>query len=163
MVLNELQKEKIYLDYHKKVLGYIYNKVNNNDLAEDLTSDVFIKVYEKLDGFDASKSSMSTWIYTIARNTLIDYYRTRKVSEEIPETLVSDESVDGSLINKETLEELNKALQSLDERERMVVVMRYYGNKSLKEIAEHLGISYAYVKVIQNKALTQMKTLLKGL
>ena len=151
------QNEQIYNDFHDKVYGYIVSKINHKQNAEDLTSEVFVKVYEKLDSFDKSKASLSTWIYTITRNTLIDYYRTRKVLGEIPDELESLTTVEDNVINEEMLETFANALESLDERERDIIVLRYYSGKTLKEIAEGLQISYAYVKILQNKAFEQLR------
>ena len=158
----ELQKEKIYLDYNKKVFGYIVSRVNNNVLAQDLTSDVFLKVYEKLDEFDSTKSSISTWIYTITHNTLIDYYRTNRDFEEIPETMPSDYvSPEDQVCNDEMLNALAKGLKSLDEREREVIVRRFYYGDKLKDIAADMDISYAYIKVLQNKAFDKLRDYLE--
>ena len=116
MVISEQSKTEIYKDYHGKVFGYIISQVSNSDLAEDLSEDVFLKVYEKLDTFDETKASISTWIYTIARNTLTDYYRTRKVCEEIPEEYESTISVEDEVCNREMLDKLANALEKLDEK-----------------------------------------------
>ena len=155
--MTEEYKASIYTDYHKKVLGYIVHKTNDIHAAEDLCSEVFLKVYEKLDTFDESKASISTWIYTITRNTLTDYFRTRKVSAEIPETLCDTSSPEDEICNSETLEILAKALSKLDERERDIIIMRYYSGKTLTETAQLMNISYSYVKVLQNKALSELK------
>ena len=152
-----MDKEKIYRDYHGKVCGYIRSKINSAQDAEDLTADVFVKVFEKLGTFDESKASLSTWIYTITRNTLTDYFRTRKVFAEIPETMETDTSVEDDVCNAEMLETLAKALETLDERERDIVILRFYSGKTLREISSQMGISYAYVKVLQNKAFEKIK------
>lgn len=149
--------EKIYRDYHSKVFGYIRSKVNSVQDAEDIAADVFLKVYEKLESFDESKASLSTWIYTITRNTLTDYYRTRKVFDEIQELSEDDASTEDDVCKAETLELLTKALEALDERERDIVVFRYYFNKQLKDIASQMGISYAYVRVLHNRALQNLR------
>ena len=65
-------RERVYLDYRDKVRRYISGKVRNIHDIEDLTSDVFVKVYEKLEKFDGEKASVSTWVYTITRNTVIE-------------------------------------------------------------------------------------------
>lgn len=161
MNITDTLKEQIYREYHSKVYGYLLSKMNHAQNAEDLTSDVFIKVYEKLDSFDETKASLSTWIYTIARNTLTDYYRTRKVHEEIPETLPGPSSVEEEVCTEAMLETLAKALEALDERERDIVILRFYSGKTLKEIADRMDISYAYVKVLQNKALAKLKNYLE--
>lgn len=157
--MNATQEEKsnIYEQYSKKVKGYLYSQVNDGFLAEDLCEDVFLKVYEKLDAFDDSKASLSTWIFTITRNTLIDYYRVRKVHDEVPEDMPSEDLIETEILNNELLESLADALQKLDKRERDLIILHYYKGEKLKEIGKMLGISYAYVKILHNKALHKLK------
>lgn len=150
-----MDKTKIYEDYHLKVLRYIQSKVNDYHLAEDLCSDVFVKVYEKLDTFDESKASISTWIFTITRNLLIDYYRTRKITVEIPDSLTYEQDI--SDVDPESLETLASALKELNDRDRKLIIMHYYEGKTLKEVAQTLGISYIYAKVLHQKALLSLK------
>ena len=150
-----MDKNQIYEEYHTKVLRYINSQVNDYYLAEDLCSDVFVKVYEKLDTFDDKKASISTWIFTITRNRLIDYYRTRKVMVEIPETLTYDD--DYSDIDDEMLEKLAEALDKVDERSKKLIIMHYYEGKTLKEVAELMDISYPYAKILHKKALFNLK------
>ena len=155
-------REKIYSDYCSKVFGYIRSRVNSVQDAEDIVADVFLKVYEKLESYDESKASLSTWIYTITRNTLTDYYRTRKVFDEIQELSEDDASTEDDVCHAEMLEILAKALEALDERERDIVVFRYYFNKQLKDIASQMGISYAYVRVLHNRALQNLRLFLEN-
>ena len=155
--MTEQMRSELYQNYHGKIYAYIQSKVNDRYLAEDLCSDVFLKVYEKLDSFDESKSSLSTWIYTIARNTLTDHYRTRKILVEIPEAYTDSSSVEDDLCQSEMLDLLASALEKLDERSRDIVILRYYSGQTLKSIAEKLNISYAYVKVLHSRALEDLK------
>ncbi|MBQ0097880.1 MAG: sigma-70 family RNA polymerase sigma factor [Oscillospiraceae bacterium] len=150
-------KEKIYTEYYKKVFGYILEKVNNSTLAEDIAGDVFLKVYEKLDTFDESKSSLSTWIFTITRNTLIDYYRTRRVDEEIPEEFSEEFTVEDELCQSETLDELADALYTLSESERDVIIFHYYSDMSFKDIADKMDMSYSYVRYLHTNALKKLR------
>lgn len=159
MIATEEYKAELYTKYQKKVLSYLNGKVNNITLAEDLCADVFLKVYEKLDTFDEGKASISTWIFTITRNLLTDYFRTRKVYDEIPEELSDSSSIEENLCNEEMLDTLATALEKLDERERDIIIFHYYSGMTLTAIAERMGISYAYVKVLHNKALSNMKKL----
>ncbi len=155
--MTEQEKAEIYPKFHDKILGYLTSRLNDTVLAEDLCADVFLKVYEKIDTFDSEKSSLSTWIYTVTRNTLTDYFRTRKVNSEIPETLAADFSVEETVANNETLELLAEGLEQLDERERNIIILHYYSGFTLTEISEKMGISYSYVKVLHNKALNSLK------
>ncbi|MCR4591014.1 MAG: sigma-70 family RNA polymerase sigma factor [Lachnospiraceae bacterium] len=148
--------ETIYTDYHEKVLYFIRCKVNSVDDAEDICSDVFMKVQNKFSDFDSEKASLSTWIFTIARNTVIDFYRKTRVTEEIPEDLSSDFEVDSGLLNRETLSALADALEKLSDEERTVIVLHYYEGLSLKDIEENTGLSYGQVKLRHNSALKKM-------
>lgn len=156
-MVSEEEKTEIYANYQKKVLAYLNGKVNDLYVAEDICAEVFLKVYEKLDTFDETKASVSTWIFTITRNTLTDYFRTRRVFSEIPEELSTESDLEESYCNQEMLEVLADALTRLPERERDLIILHYYSGKTLKEVAEHLDISYAYVKILHNKALAAMK------
>ena len=157
-----MEKEKIYNDFHNKVFSYIFSKLGHIQDAEDLTGEVFLKIYEKFDSFDESKASLSTWIYTITRNTVIDYFRASKKWEELPEALQDRSDVEDTVCNEQMLETLANALESLDERERDVIILRFYSGKTLVEIANGLNISYAYIKVLQRKALEKLKVFLEN-
>lgn len=153
--------EEIYKEYHEKVLHLIYGKISNYTLAEDLTSDVFVKVFSKLDTFDESKASISTWIYRIAQNTVIDYFRTRKVYSEVPEEIAEESNIDDELLNNETLDALADALSELPERDRDLIILHYYHNLTLKEAAERLGMSYSNAKLVHNKSLVVLERLMQ--
>ena len=161
MIIADLQREKIYRDYHGKVCAYIRSRINDMQDAEDIVANVFVKVFEKLDSFDESRALLSTWIYTITRNTLTDYYRTKKQFVELPEAQESGFSVEDEICNEEMLGRLADALEALPERERDIVILRYYSGRTLKEISGKLGISYSHVKTLQNKALAKLKILLE--
>ncbi|MBQ0125682.1 MAG: sigma-70 family RNA polymerase sigma factor [Clostridiales bacterium] len=161
MEITEQFKADIYRDYYNKVFGYVQGKLCDSNLAQDITSDIFLKVYEKIGTFDDTKASISTWIFTIMRNTLTDYYRSKRNFSEIPETMPSEDSIEDSVCRKEMLERLSAALAYLDEREREIIVMHFYTGRTLKDIAEDMGISYAYVKVLQGKALSALKDYLE--
>lgn len=154
----EINKDELYNDYHLKVLRYIQSKVNDYYLAEDICSDVFVKIYEKLDTYDSNKAGLSTWIFTIVRNKLIDYYRTRKVTVEVPEDLTYEE--DEPLFSNDDLEKLADALEKLSDKEKNIVVNHYYYGKTLKDIASEMSISYAYAKVLHKKCLLKLRKLI---
>lgn len=155
--MTEQQKTELYEQYHGKVMRFLLGKVNNHHTAEDLCSDVFLKVYEKLDDFDETKSSLSTWIFTITRNTLTDFYRLRRVHEEVSEELPANTTVEDDVCRNEMLEKLADALEKLDEKQRTVIVLHYYSGLTLSAVAERMELSYGYVKLLHNKALGALK------
>ena len=106
-----LTYDEVYENYSEKVMHYILSKISSRSDAEDLFSTVFLKVFEKFPSFDQNKASVSTWVYTIARNTLIDYFRVRKVHEELGEEDAVTEDAFAGILEEETLEELASALE----------------------------------------------------
>ncbi len=149
--------EQVYREYHDKVLAYIRNRISNPEDAEDLCADVFLKVQQRFSEYDREKAAVSTWIYTITRNAVIDHYRVSRVSEELPEEIASDEEIDAGLLQRETLSELADALMKLSEEERNVIVLHYYNGLSLREVEARTGLSYGKVKLRHNSAIDKLK------
>ena len=141
------EREALYAEYAGKVRGYVLGRLSNRDDAEDVVSDVFLKVYEKYPTFDADRASVSTWVYTITRNTVIDYFRVHRTCAELPEDLPDEGGVDDGLLRQESLRTLGEAL----------IVLRYYKRMSLKDTAARMGVSYAYVKVLHKEALRLLR------
>ena len=148
---------QIYAEYSGKVMGYIRARVRGRADAEDLHSEVFEKILRKLEGFDPSKASLNTWIFTITRNTVIDHFRRTKPSEELDENLSDNIELDEGLLNSETLSELAAALKRLPEQMRDIIVLRYYDGKPLTEIAEMMNLSYGAVKLRHQNAVLMLR------
>lgn len=157
----ETRTEQIYCEYKGKVTGYVSGKVSNPQDVEDLVSIVFEKVLKGLSGFDEERASLSTWIYTITRNTVIDHFRTNKVVRELPEQLAEDDGM--NLYNQETMMELTTALKELELRERDLIILHYYSGHTLREIAQMMRMSYSNTKNVHKSALCHLKKLMGGL
>ena len=157
------KREEVFLNFNLKVRNYILGKVNNFHLAEDLCSQVFDKVYYKLDTFNEKKASMSTWIFTITRNTLIDYYRTNHVNLELKEdiNIEAEQDDEGLICNKENLDKLSEALKSLNDKERKVIILHYYDDIPLNVACKQMGISYVYIKILHRNAISKIKEFVK--
>lgn len=156
-----MNKNEVYKNYQQKVFHYILGKGINPTDAEDLCENVFVKVYQNWDNYDESKSAISTWIYRITQNTVIDFYRTAKHTKELAEdTPFIDTSLD-KVLTSETLTELSQALMKLEGRNRQLVLYVYYHGKTLKEACVSLGMSYSNGKIIIKKSLARLKELLE--
>ena len=149
--------EKVYAMYSGKVMGYIVARVQRRADAEDLCEDVFEKIFRKIGDYNQDKAALGTWIFAITRNTVIDYYRKIKPSEEIDENLPSDTLVESSLLNEEALSELAAALKKLPQDLQDIVVLMYYDQKPMTEIARMMHLSYGAVKIRHQKALSLLK------
>lgn len=157
--LREL-KDRVYREYFDKVKYYILGKVKNEADAEDLHSIIFQKIFDKIDTYDETKASVSTWVYTITHNTVCDYFKTKKniISLE-DDVLIADENLD-NVCKKETLDELADALLKLNEKERQLIVIVFYNDMTIKEAAAELGMSYSNAKLLHGSALSKLKDFL---
>ena len=149
--------DQIYTEYSGKVMGYIRARVRSSADAEDLHSEVFEKILKKIEGFDPSKASLNTWIFTVTRNTVIDYFRRNKPTEELDENLSDNVELDEGLLNSETLGELAAALRKLPQQLMDIIVLRYYDGKPLTEIAEMMNLSYGAVKLRHQNAVLMLR------
>lgn len=150
--------EQLYLEYYDKVSAYVRGKIQNHHEAEDVISSVFLKIYQKLDTFDPAKASISTWIYTVTRNTVVDYYRTHRVHASFEDYMEGalDEIPEETNTDAELLERLAEALETLKKRDRDLIILHYYKGYTLKKIAEMMQMSYINAKVVHSKALKQL-------
>ena len=146
--------EQIYLQYHDKVRAYVRGKIQDSHDVEDLVSAVFMKIVQKLDSYDPAKASVSTWVYTITRNTVTDHFRTRRTLVAL-EDYMADEAPEE--LNDGVLDSLADALLALKEKERSLIVLHYYTGHTLKEVAEMMGMSYINAKVVHKKALDSLR------
>ena len=161
-MMSTLDMEQVYLQYSGKVMGYLQARLHNRATAEDLCAEVFEKAIRKQDSFDPEKSSVSTWIFTITRNTLIDHYRRQKPSDELDENISDDTELDEDLLSNETLSELAAALKRLPQQMMDIIVLRYYDGKPLTEIAEMMQLSYGAVKLRHQNALMLLREYMKA-
>ena len=161
--MSAIDMEQVYLQYSGKVTGYLQARLHNMTTAEDLCAEVFEKAIRKQDAYDPEKAAVGTWIFTITRNTLIDYYRRNRPGEELDENLADDTELDEDLLSGETMSELAAALRKLPQQMMDIVVLRYYDGKPLTEIAEIMHLSYGAVKLRHQNALMMLREELKYL
>lgn len=158
--IDQLNTDQIYREYYPKVYQYLVNRMGSVHDAEDMAQTVFVKVFTKLDTFDADKSALSTWIFNITRNSLIDHQRSMslRIHEEIPETLADDspDMLDGLIMEQEQ-ERLADALEKLTSEERDLIVLHYYNEYTLLKVAEVMRKPYGQIKRLHNKALLKLR------
>lgn len=157
-----LSAEQLYTEYYNKIYGYAYQRLRNHADAEDIAADVFAKVVEKLDSFDPEKASYSTWIFTITKNMVISHYRKHHDTEDIDEVVVADDAETplDIAIGNESSEVLAEGLKKLSERDRTILIERYYFEKSFREIGDMLDMSEANARVASGRALKKLKELI---
>lgn len=162
--------EKLMEKHYRHVLNFIYRFVGQAEIAEDLTQEVFVKVYKNAGGYRA-EAKFQTWLYQIAKNISLNELRRHKrpmisldetfetkdgrVSREFADTKIP--SPTQAIFQKETFEIIQKAIGSLPENQRMAVILRRYENLSYEEIAAAMGCSLKAVKSLLNRAKENLK------
>lgn len=142
--------EEIIIAYRKRVYGFLYKYVKIRTEAEDLTQDVMLKIFENKDKF-ASVRDMDAYILTIAHHVIMDHFnklhRDNEYKEKVWNTIErSERPVLGSVYQQDFLDNVEKALDLLPDRQQTVFRMSRFEGLSLEEIAKKLDISPYTVK-----------------
>jgi len=151
-----------YNTYFEKVYRYIFFRVGRKkELAEDLTSEIFMKALEKFEDFDHARP-FAVWIYRIAHNHLVDYYKKMKFEmmdiEEVANELKGNDDQKYELEVKMNLDKVSGVLEELPRMQKEVIVMKYVNDLTNPEIAEILDTNEAHIRVLQHRALQALKT-----
>ena len=151
--------QRLYGQFGDQVFRYILSRVRNYADAEDLRSEVFVKAMANIERYDSGRAAYSTWIYTITRNVVNDYFRSRLQTQvELDDVLI--DPMDAVSWDQD-LSELAEALQKCSQRERDVMVLRYYHGYPYAEIAEKLHLSSANVRMISHRTSRKLRELIR--
>ena len=156
----------------RRVRDYVRMMVKDNDVADDLTQEVLIKVVKVLDeGRYTDKGRFLPWVLRIAHNRVLDYFRAQKQAKTVSESSAgfdilgsknfAEPSIEDTLISEQQAEEIRALVEMLPEMQREVVHMRYYAGLSFKEIAEHTGVSINTALGRMRYALINMRQMIK--
>ncbi len=150
--------EQIWHDFAGKLGQFIRSRVSDPATAEDILQDVFLKIQQRL-GQLHDPAKLQSWIYHIARNAVIDHYRNRKKTEEVPETLVDEREPVSTELNG-LKASFHRMIRSLPEPYQQAVVMTELEGLTQKELAERLGISLSGAKSRVQRGRQQLKEML---
>lgn len=147
---------EIYID---KIYKFIYFKTHHKETAEDLVSQTFFKALQNVKDFDLGKGKFSSWLYRIAKNCVIDHYRTRKSEIDIYDiwNLAGKQDIKRDSEIKDKLEQMEKYLKNLPGEQRDIILMRTWGDMSYKEIAEAIGKKEDNCKMIFSRAINKLR------
>jgi RNA polymerase sigma-70 factor (ECF subfamily) len=147
---------QLYDAYIERVYHYIYYRVTDEMTAEDIASQVFLKAWENLDRYQIGKSPFIAWLYTIARNQVIDHYRTFKDTVQLDEALQiadkerpPDEEVQAAF----DIEVIRDALELLTDDQQQVIILKFVSGLTTEEIARQLDKREGAVRALQMRGL----------
>jgi RNA polymerase sigma-70 factor, ECF subfamily len=152
----------IYDHFGPKIYKFIYFRVGHKEIAEDVLSDTFVKGWQKINHV-TSPAALSAWLYQIAKNNIIDYYRIKKetVALEDVQDFLEDEvdPVDATNLNIQQ-KQLLEFLKELPEEQQEVIKYKFFEDLSNEEIAYVMGKNEGAIRVIQHRAISKLKELI---
>ncbi len=155
----------LYDHYHGQIYRFVAIKVGRREEAEDLTHQVFLHAWERIERYKERGFPFSSWLYRIARNQVIDHYRTAREMRDIED--VDEELLAGAGTLEETTDEqlelraVFAALHGLKEEYQDVIIMRFVDDLPIKDVASTLHKSEGAVKQLQNRALKELRDTLQ--
>jgi len=157
----------LYDHYFPKIYNYIYHRVQNQQLAEDLVAETFYKALANIKKFRWQDRSFACWLYTIARNQIIDQFRRQEpvlLDEEskIDLTAPSNNNPEEKVLLEATREELLEAIKSLSADQQDVLLLRFQEDLKIKEIAQILNKNEGAIKALLFRGLKSLRKKLEG-
>jgi RNA polymerase sigma-70 factor (ECF subfamily) len=150
-----------YKDYFPRVFAFVYGRVHNVHLTEDLVADVFERAFLKADSL-RNDEAFSTWLFTIARNVIISHgrkrYRETAVDPEVlREIAPSTASVEGDILLREELTTVTRLLRGFGQREQDIISLKFDAELTNSQIAEIMELGEPNVRVILFRTLRKLR------
>ncbi|MBL7898182.1 MAG: sigma-70 family RNA polymerase sigma factor, partial [Crocinitomicaceae bacterium] len=154
--------EPLYNKYYEQIFRYIYQRMDDKEMAHDITSQVFLKALNNLSKYEYRGVPFASWLYRIAKSELYQSFRDEKATRTVN---VETESLSDMIdeieedLSEETREVLLKAIAELSEEDVQMIEMRYFEKRSFKEIGDILEITENNAKVKAHRIIQKMKKL----
>ncbi len=152
--------EQLYELYHQPVFSYVFYRVGNQQLAEDLTGDVFVRMVSKINTFTPGQRPFLAWLYTVAGNLVRDHMRREKRLTWLPLNERETDGEDGLMSKigrKIKQEQLVAALAELTDEQRQVIVLRFIEGEPSQAVAKKLGKTLTGIKALQRRAINALR------
>ena len=140
---NKALVDQTWLEYRKKLFSFIRTKVETTEDAEDILNDVFLKLL-KVSGENKSPGNLGSWLYRVTRNRIVDYYRSQKRFEQLPENLAEEHEKPDAI--KSFSKCLLPMIRALPENYQQLLMLSEIEGKKYKELAKELDLTLSAVK-----------------
>jgi RNA polymerase sigma-70 factor (ECF subfamily) len=150
----------LYGQYADAVYAFVWSKTHHRETAEDLTAQSFTKALEHIGSLTAGANAFRPWVYTIARNTVIDHYRTHRQHRDIEDAwdLASGDDVARDAAARMQLARVRELLEGMDPVQRDVVLLRVWSDLPYADIAAIVGRTPEHCKVIFSRVARKLRT-----
>ncbi len=149
---------KLYNKHISEIYRFVFLKVSSSDIAEDITSETFKKGWEVFQK-EPAVSNFRAYLYQVARNLVIDYYRTKKehLSSDDLEITDTKEDVEKKAILKDEMETVKRAMKNLKDDYQDIIIFRYLEEMEISEIAKLTQKSEGSIRVLTHRALEALE------
>lgn len=155
---------RLYDAHHDRVYRHVYYRVGCVEDAEDLTQKVFLQAWRAISRYRYTGTSFAAWLIAIAHNVTVSFLRSRKPADYLgydPTDEANEVNPDGVLESRYERERIRQAILQLSSSQQQVITMRFLEGFDCREVAAALGKSEGNVRVIQHRALQQLRKLLE--
>lgn len=153
--------------YYKDVYRYVFKQTADRELSKDLTQEIFISILNSINSYSFEKASFKTWIYKIASNKIIDFYRSKfykykTIVDEIDDySLLSSENIEEEFQIREDLNEVINIVNTMNANIQEIFRLKVFGDMSFKEISIILELSESTVKTRYYGAIKKIKNIME--
>ncbi len=162
-VLDRSAFAKLYVTYLPKIYNYVSYRVGDRAEAEDITSAIFERALQRLHMYRADRGAFSTWLFTIARNVIFNYFRSRRRQPQAgsladaSSIVVSGASPEQAVIEAEQLRQVQACVRRLPERDQEVLALKFGADLANQEIAQVMGLTPTHVGVLLYRAVRKLR------
>ncbi|MCB5236844.1 MAG: RNA polymerase sigma factor [Niallia nealsonii] len=163
---SEAAMEVLTRKYYRPIFAFVYRKVGEKEIAYDLTQEIFIKMMKKIHTY-SNKKKFSSWLFMIALNHCRDYWKSNEFKRLSMQTELQDiqqneqQQVSYIFENKETREQIKQAMESLPEYQKEALILKYFHQMKIKEIAELTNSNASTVKSRLKQGIGKLAVLLR--
>jgi RNA polymerase sigma-70 factor (ECF subfamily) len=154
----------LYDQYAPLIYSYLYRRVHDAQIAEDLTSEVFVRMLQAIQSQKLWHTSFRGWLYRIAHNLVVDHYRKQPAALALAldeELMADEEDLDSALAEQLSRQRLQAAIGLLTSDQQQVLALRFGEQLPAREVAEIMGKSVGAVEALQHRALAALRRILQ--
>ncbi len=152
---------ELYSIYLDRIYRYVFYQVHNKVTAEDLTEEIFIKAWRGIGKYRWKGQPFSAWLYRIAHNHVIDYFRTSRQHQPLDREIPADgDQPQQELETKQTQQSLLRAISSLPQQQKQVIILKFIEDLDNRAIEHIMGKSQGAIRVMQMRALAALRQIL---
>lgn len=155
---------ELYDRYAPRIYTYIYQRMGDTHLAEDLTGDVFVRVIRAIQAEHFWHTSFQAWLFRIAHNLVVDHYRRQPptIELELDENMVaSEDNLVTAVVKRLSSQHLRAAINNLTSDQQQVLALRFGSGMTAREVAEIMQKSVGAIEALQHRALATLRRMLK--